>query len=193
MRLRIGLAITSAPAVALGLTLLPCSRKRLSPRPRRGRRGPPVSPQKGSANNRRSPEMDASVCRRSRAPMALALRRCAGSCPALPRADRPPRDSAAVLFGACRALAEATLWDARPVLFDSKRLILLASRKGIEPLTPGLGNLCSIRLSYRDPKLAPSVNPTLRAISSPRAALVMTARGKAAKDRSVFDGKAPLA
>ena len=29
-------------------------------------------------------------------------------------------------------------------------LIFLASRKGIEPLTPGLGNLCSIRLSYRD-------------------------------------------
>src|SRR5437868_5391877 len=27
------------------------------------------------------------------------------------------------------------------------RLILLASRKGIEPLTPGLGNLCSILLS----------------------------------------------
>ena len=29
-------------------------------------------------------------------------------------------------------------------------LILMASRKGIEPLTPGLGNLCSILLSYRD-------------------------------------------
>jgi hypothetical protein len=29
-------------------------------------------------------------------------------------------------------------------------LIFLASRKGIEPLTPGLGNLCSILLSYRD-------------------------------------------
>ena len=28
--------------------------------------------------------------------------------------------------------------------------LYLASRKGIEPLTPGLGNLCSIRLSYRD-------------------------------------------
>ena len=28
--------------------------------------------------------------------------------------------------------------------------IRLASRKGIEPLTPGLGNLCSILLSYRD-------------------------------------------
>jgi hypothetical protein len=26
----------------------------------------------------------------------------------------------------------------------------VASRKGIEPLTPGLGNLCSILLSYRD-------------------------------------------
>ena len=26
----------------------------------------------------------------------------------------------------------------------------MASRKGIEPLTPGLGNLCSILLSYRD-------------------------------------------
>jgi hypothetical protein len=29
----------------------------------------------------------------------------------------------------------------------------LASRKGIEPLTPGLGNLCSILLSYRDLKM----------------------------------------
>lgn len=28
----------------------------------------------------------------------------------------------------------------------------MASRKGIEPLTPGLGNLCSILLSYRDAK-----------------------------------------
>ena len=27
---------------------------------------------------------------------------------------------------------------------------LMASRKGVEPLTPGLGNLCSILLSYRD-------------------------------------------
>jgi hypothetical protein len=26
----------------------------------------------------------------------------------------------------------------------------LASRRGLEPLTPGLGNLCSIQLSYRD-------------------------------------------
>ena len=26
----------------------------------------------------------------------------------------------------------------------------MASRKGVEPLTPGLGNLCSILLSYRD-------------------------------------------
>ncbi len=30
----------------------------------------------------------------------------------------------------------------------------MASRKGIEPLTPGLGNLCSILLSYRDQKRA---------------------------------------
>ena len=29
-------------------------------------------------------------------------------------------------------------------------LIRLASRRGLEPLTPGLGNLCSIQLSYRD-------------------------------------------
>ena len=27
---------------------------------------------------------------------------------------------------------------------------MMASRKGVEPLTPGLGNLCSIQLSYRD-------------------------------------------
>ena len=27
----------------------------------------------------------------------------------------------------------------------------MASRRGLEPLTPGLGNLCSIQLSYRDP------------------------------------------
>src|SRR5271154_1784817 len=26
----------------------------------------------------------------------------------------------------------------------------MASRRGLEPLTPGLGNLCSILLSYRD-------------------------------------------
>jgi hypothetical protein len=32
--------------------------------------------------------------------------------------------------------------------FDPRKV--LASRKGIEPLTPGLGNLCSILLSYRD-------------------------------------------
>jgi hypothetical protein len=31
------------------------------------------------------------------------------------------------------------------------RTAAMASRKGIEPLTPGLGNLCSILLSYRDP------------------------------------------
>jgi endonuclease YncB( thermonuclease family) len=35
-------------------------------------------------------------------------------------------------------------------LWVGKRLRILASRKGIEPLTPGLGNLCSILLSYRD-------------------------------------------
>ena len=29
----------------------------------------------------------------------------------------------------------------------------MASRKGFEPLTPGLGNLCSILLSYRDVRL----------------------------------------
>ena len=29
-------------------------------------------------------------------------------------------------------------------------LCKLASRKGFEPLTPGLGNLCSILLSYRE-------------------------------------------
>ena len=43
------------------------------------------------------------------------------------------------------------------------------------------------------PTLAPSVDPALGDISSPRAAFVMTAREKAAKDRFVFDGKAPLA
>ena len=36
-------------------------------------------------------------------------------------------------------------------LIDNNYLLCkLASRKGIEPLTPGLGNLCSILLSYRD-------------------------------------------
>ena len=40
----------------------------------------------------------------------------------------------------------------------------MASRKGFEPLTPGLGNLCSILLSYRDMfvfnglRLHPTVN-----------------------------------
>ena len=33
---------------------------------------------------------------------------------------------------------------------SNRRHIRVASRKGIEPLTPGLGNLCSILLSYRD-------------------------------------------
>ena len=33
----------------------------------------------------------------------------------------------------------------------------MASRKGFEPLTPGLGNLCSILLSYRDVSVASSV------------------------------------
>ena len=33
----------------------------------------------------------------------------------------------------------------------------MASRKGIEPLTPGLGNLCSILLSYREQTAASSV------------------------------------
>ena len=32
----------------------------------------------------------------------------------------------------------------------------MASRKGFEPLTPGLGNLCSILLSYRDVQLRSS-------------------------------------
>ena len=33
----------------------------------------------------------------------------------------------------------------------------MASRKGIEPLTPGLGNLCSILLSYRDQNALPLI------------------------------------
>ena len=33
----------------------------------------------------------------------------------------------------------------------------LASRKGFEPLTPGLGNRCSILLSYRDMKCSASI------------------------------------
>ncbi len=70
----------------------------------------------------------------------------------------------------------------------------MASRKGIEPLTPGLGNLCSILLSYRDPQRSRSVQtPRRSVISSPRAAFVMTAREKAAKERFVFHGEAPLA
>ena len=41
-----------------------------------------------------------------------------------------------------------TIFSAQP----ESRLIFrkMASRKGFEPLTPGLGNLCSIQLSYRD-------------------------------------------
>lgn len=35
----------------------------------------------------------------------------------------------------------------------------VASRKGIEPLTPGLGNLCSILLSYREAAGAGTVRP----------------------------------
>ena len=34
--------------------------------------------------------------------------------------------------------------------YTSKVVRKLASRRGLEPLTPGLGNLCSIQLSYRD-------------------------------------------
>ncbi len=34
----------------------------------------------------------------------------------------------------------------------------VVSRKGIEPLTPGLGNLCSILLSYRDKRLVLGVS-----------------------------------
>jgi hypothetical protein len=37
----------------------------------------------------------------------------------------------------------------------------VASRKGIEPLTPGLGNLCSILLSYRDLKMDAAAAKTL--------------------------------
>ncbi len=37
----------------------------------------------------------------------------------------------------------------------------MASRKGVEPLTPGLGNQCSIQLSYRD-------NPCFRYLSGTR-------------------------
>jgi hypothetical protein len=37
----------------------------------------------------------------------------------------------------------------KPVKFFLSK-VCMASRKGIEPLTPGLGNLCSILLSYRD-------------------------------------------
>lgn len=33
----------------------------------------------------------------------------------------------------------------------------MASRKGFEPLTPGLGNLCSILLSYREVGMALSM------------------------------------
>ena len=36
-------------------------------------------------------------------------------------------------------------------LCTSKVVRRMASRRGLEPLTPGLGNLYSIQLSYRDP------------------------------------------
>jgi hypothetical protein len=50
--------------------------------------------------------------------------------------------------------------------------------------------LSSFRVAFA---FAPSVGLAQRAISSPRAAFVMTATDKAAKDQSVFDGKAPPA
>lgn len=43
----------------------------------------------------------------------------------------------------------------------------MASRKGFEPLTPGLGNLCSILLSYGD-------NDALLAQTCVRARVVLT-------------------
>jgi hypothetical protein len=36
------------------------------------------------------------------------------------------------------------------VFLRGRNPVKVASRKGFEPLTPGLGNLCSILLSYRD-------------------------------------------
>ncbi len=62
-----------------------------------------------------------------------------------------------------------------------KPLILLASRAGLEPATPGLGNLCSILLSYRDleparaetvwtnaPRAGKSVSMDFRVAHAPR-------------------------
>ena len=63
-------------------------------------------------------------------------------------------------------------------------LIFLASRKGIEPLTPGLGNLCSILLSYRDPVDAVIGRP-------PRMTRKMTAHDKPAIDASPSIASSP--
>ena len=48
-----------------------------------------------------------------------------------------------------------------------KFLRKLASRKGVEPLTPGLGNLCSILLSYRDPQAFDAGVKTARTAGPP--------------------------
>src|ERR1700724_1626652 len=80
---------------------------------------------------------------------------------ALPRPFLDPRDIAAhgaveehrpqiPALGHPRGLSVAL--DYIPVhLCTSKVARRMASRRGLEPLTPGLGNLCSIQLSYRDP------------------------------------------
>ncbi len=49
----------------------------------------------------------------------------------------------------------------------------MASRKGVEPLTPGLGNLCSILLSYRDPERRPIIARPKRRVSESWKAAVL--------------------